>query len=417
MATAAARVAAARVYWLQRARPTQIPPDDWHLLLLILSGRGFGKTREGAEETVWGAIRAKGSRWACVAATSDDARETMALGPSGLMAVLDRYSLALGFQCYTHEKARTTFVLWNGSRIRYLGAERPDRLRGPNFHGGWADEVAAWRYPDTWDQLELSVRAKHPALPSARIIATTTPKPSPLIKRLVAQAENVITGSTYDNADNLDPAFVAKLERLYGGTRFGRQELHGEVLRDIVGALFKDYWIRRTDTYDDTRTTRVIVGVDPAGSHRPDSDETGIITVAQQGEDNYLILSDRSGIYTPEQWAQIAGHEAATWGADLIVAERNYGGDMVKSTLLAAKVPTRVKTVTASRGKAVRAEPIAALYEQGNITHLEGLTDYEVQLTEWVPGIGDSPDRVDAAVWALSELSGRVLRPVQVFGT
>lgn len=415
MLTREQRIAGARAVWLQQARPGQRPPPGWDLLWLVRSGRGYGKTRIGAEETVWGAARASGTRWACVAATSDDAREVLAFGPSGLQAVLDRYSHALGFKCYEHEKSRTAFALWNGSRIRYLGAERPERLRGPNFHGGWADEVAAWRYPDTWDQLELSVRAPHPALTSARIVATTTPVPSALIKRLDAQADFVTEGSTYENAANLDPAFIAKLEGLYGGTRFGAQELHGTILRDIVGALFKPEWLRR-GVYAEQEVGRVIVGVDPAGSHRPTSDETGIITAASKGE-GFLVLSDRSGIYTPEQWASIAGHEAAKWGADLIVAERNYGGDMVKATLLNAKVPTRVKTVTASRGKAVRAEPIAALYEQGRIEHVEGLTDYEVQLTEWVPGIGDSPDRVDAAVWALSELSGRVLRPVQSFGT
>lgn len=413
--TVAQRIAAARALWLREARPAQVPPDEWALLLLILSGRGFGKTREGAEEMAWGAARAAGSRWACVAATTDDARETMAFGPSGLEAVLNRYSRVLGFPCYTHEKARTAFALWNGSRIRYLGAERPERLRGPNWHGGWADEVASWRYPDTWDQLELSVRAKHPGLPSARIMATTTPKPTALIKRLEAQADAVVRGSTYENAANLDPAFIDKLEGLYGGTRFGRQELHGEILRDIVGALFMAEWLR-VGEYRQQEVGRVAVGVDPAGSHRPGSDQTGIVTVAEKG-DGYIVLSDRSGIYTPDEWAGIAGHEADRWGADVIVAERNYGGDMVASTLRAARVPTRVKTVTASRGKHIRAEPAAALYEQGRVEHVEGLVALEVQMTEWVPGVGDSPDRVDALVWALGELTGRVLRPVQSFAT
>lgn len=416
MASIAQRVAAGRALWLQQAREAQIPPADWPLLLLILSGRGFGKTRMGAEETVWGAARASGTRWACVAATSDDARETMAFGPSGLESVLQRYSKALGFTCYEHQKSRTAFALWNGSRIRYLGAERPERLRGPNWHGGWADEVASWRYPETWDQLELSVRASHPGLPSARIIGTTTPKPTALIKRLVKQADLLVRGSTYENAANLDAAFVEKLERLYGGTRFGRQELYGEVLQDIVGALFKAEWLVRS-RWEEGQALRVVVGVDPAGSHRPTSDETGIVTAALLPGDEFLVLSDRSGIYTPEQWAGIAGHEAAKWGAETVVAERNYGGDMVKSTLLAARVPARVKTVTASRGKAVRADPVAALYEQGRVKHVEGLTLLEQQMVEWVPGVGDSPDRVDALVWALSELSGRVLRPVQSFGT
>jgi len=379
-----------------------------------MSGRGFGKTRIGAEETVWGAIAAPRSRWAAVGSTSDDARETLAEGPSGLRVVLDRYSSAIGFQCYEHQKAHTAFTLWNGSRIRYIGAERPDRLRGPNWHGGWADEVAAWRYPGTWDQLELSVRAVHADLPAARIVATTTPQPTPLIRRLHRQADHITAGSVYDNAENLDPAFIEKLEGLYGGTRFGRQELHGELLTDIEGAMFKPGWIRAVD--GDPPLDEVVVGVDPAATHGPESDMTGIVVAGRSGL-GYVVLADRTGRYSPEEWAQVVGFEAERWGAERVVAEVNNGGDMVGAVLRNAGVPTRVKQVHASRGKKVRAEPIAALYEQGRVAHVPGLAELEAQLTEWVPGIGPSPDRVDALVWAMSSLSGRVLRPVASFGT
>ena len=380
-----------------------------------MSGRGYGKTRVGAEDTVWQAIYAAGSRWAAVGATSDDARETLAEGPSGLLAVLNSYSAAMGFQCYEHKKVHSAFQLWNGSRIRYIGAERPERLRGPNWHGGWGDEVASWRYPGTWDQLELSVRARHKALPGARILATSTPQPTPLIRRLHRQADHITVGSTYDNAENLDPAFIDKLERLYGGTRFGRQELYGELLSDIEGALFKASWIVQLGE-DDPELDEVVVGVDPAATHGPESDETGIVVVGRSGE-RFVVLADRTGRYTPEEWAQIVSFEAERWGAERVVAEVNNGGDMVGSVLRAAGVPTRVKLVHASRGKMVRAEPIAALYEQGKVVHVPGLIQLEEQLTEWVPGIGASPDRVDALVWAMSSLSGRILRPVKVFGT
>jgi phage terminase large subunit-like protein len=414
MPSTARGLAAARVWWLQHARANQQAPPDWALLWVILSGRGFGKTRMGAEEVVWHAQTAAGSRWACVAPTSDDARETMAFGPSGLRAVLDRYSLALGFQCYEHQKAQTAFALWNGSRIRYIGAEKPDRLRGPNWHGGWGDEVAAWRYPETWDQLELSVRAPHPDLPAARILATTTPKPTPLVRRLARQASVTTTGSTFDNIANLDPAFVAKLEGLYGGTRFGRQELHGEILANIEGAMFRPEWLHPGTPPGPV--LEVVVGVDPAVTSGPDADETGIVAVAKHAE-GYQVLSDRSGRYTPDEWARVVAHEADRWGADRVVAEVNNGGDLVLAVLRAAGVPTRVKKVHASRGKAIRAEPIAALYEQGLVWHTEGLTTLEQQMVEWVPGVSGSPDRLDALVWALTSLSGRVLRPVGSFAT
>lgn len=414
MATLATLAAAARAAWLVKARQAQRPPDtDW-LLWLILSGRGFGKTRIGAEETCWQAIRAPGTRWAAVGATGDDAREVLAEGPSGIGFVLDRYSQAMGFTVYTHQKQQGAYRLWNGSRIRYLGAEKPERLRGPNWHGGWADEVAAWRYPGTWDQLELSVRAKHPALAAARIIATTTPQPTPLIRRLVAQASATTVGSTYDNAANLDPAFIGKLEDLYGGTRFGRQELHGEVLADIEGALFKAAWLHPAD--EDAAVEEVVVGVDPAVTHGPESDETGIVIAARVGA-GFVVLGDRTGRYSPEEWAQVVAYEVDRWGADRVVAEVNNGGDLVGAVLRTAQVGTRVQKVHASRGKAIRAEPIAALYEQGRVAHLPGLAQLEAQLTEWVPGIGPSPDRVDALVWALTSLSGRTLRPVQSFAT
>lgn len=417
MTTPARRLAAARALWLRQARVQQRPPDDWRLLWLVRSGRGFGKTRIGAEETVWGAARAPGSRWACVAATSDDARETVAMGPSGLKAVLDRYSHALGFTCYTHQKNETAFLLWNDSRIRYLGAERPERLRGPNWHGGWADEVAAWRYPDTWEQLELSVRARHEDLDAARIIATTTPQPTALIRRLVKQADVVTTGSTYDNQQNLDPAFIAKLEGLYGGTRFGRQELHGEVLDDIEGALFKAGWFVHADAPPMHALDEVVVGVDPAVTAGDDSDETGIVVVGRMG-DQYVVLSDRSGKYTPDEWARVVAYEVDQWGANTVVAEVNNGGDLVAAVLRTADVPTRVKKVHATRGKAIRAEPVAALYEQGRVRHVPGLATLETQMVEFVPGVTkDSPDRMDALVWAVVSLSGRALRPVQSFAT
>lgn len=394
-------------YQWNHARAEQKAPDPGWDVWFILAGRGFGKTRSGSE---WAWKKAlKHERGALIGPTAADVRDTMVEGESGILACVPPL---LGAK---YEPSKRRVLYGNGAIQTLFSADEPERLRGPQHEYAWGDEPASWRRAqDAWDNLRFGMRlGDHP-----EILLTGTPKATPFIRGVLAETGVTITrGSTYANLENLAPSFRRVIMDRYEGTRLGRQELHAEVLDDIEGAIFQASWIRRALSFDPQQAVRVAVGLDPAGSHRADSDQTGIVVVALMRDGTLVVLADRSGRYTPMEWAGIAGHEADKWGADLIVAEKNYGGDMVAATLATQKVKTRVKVVTASRGKAVRAEPIAGLYEQGKVEHLDGLGALETQMTEWVPGVGDSPDRVDAMVWAATELTGRELRPVQSFQT
>ena len=392
-------LAAARVRWeVEQARPSQLPPPgDWATWLL-LTGRGFGKTRLGSEETVWEAVRQPATRWAAVAATWSDAIEVMFEGDSGICTVADRYQMI-----HTWNVSKGLLLLKNGSRIKAFTAEKPDRLRGPQHYGVWADERASWRYEATWDNLVLGNRLGT----KPKIIVTTTPLPTTAIRDLVNEPDTVTTrGSTMENRANLSAVAIAKWVRRYGGTRLGRQELDGEILDDVEGALWnlKELDESRVKTPPDME--RIVVAIDPAVTSGPESDETGIIVAGRSG-DHYYILDDKSGRYSPEGWARVAANAYERFEADRVVGEVNNGGDMIESVLRQAAPNVTYKAVRASRGKRTRAEPVAALSEQGRIHMVGSLPELETQLVTWEAGSADSPDRLDAMVWAVTELMNR----------
>lgn len=386
------------------------PPGDWWLTWLYLGGRGTGKTRTGVEWAIEQAVRLP--RGALIAPTAADVRDTLVEGESGILACAPPTFRPR----WEPSKRRLTYP--NGAIQTVYSADKPDRLRGPQHHYAMVDEWMACKDPQAIiDMLLLGLRlGRHPQL-----MIATTPRPHRALKELMAKGTTALTrGTTYDNLPNLAPTFREQVLSLYEGTRMGRQELEGEVLADILGALFRAEWMRRTeieprtigDEEDDRPLLmRVVTAVDPAVSTGPDADETGIITAGKLTDGDLIVLSDRSGRYTPDEWARVVQDEVTRWGSDRVVAERNQGGDLVRKNLGRITVP--VHTIHAKRAKRVRAEPVSRLYEQRKVLHLHGLARLEEQLCEWVPGEGESPDRLDAAVYALTELSGRVLRPVQ----
>ena len=389
--------AIARAKWLATARPSQIAPDgDWPVWL-VLAGRGFGKTRIGAEDCAWYAANNPGHQIAVVAPTFNDVRGTCFEGVSGLLAVLPREIIA------DYNKSRQELRLANDALIRGFSADTPDRLRGPQFHRAWCDELAAWQYPDAWDQLMFGLRLGD----DPRVIVTTTPRPTPLIRKLVSDKRNHITrGSTFDNAANLAPSALAQLREKYEGTRLGRQELHAEVLDDVPGALWTRNLIRYIDAAPELQ--RVVVAVDPSGTNGDGKgDAIGIVVAGKTHDGRFVVIEDASTDLGPDGWARRSVAKYHEHKADRIVAERNFGGAMVESVIKTADRSVPVKLVTASRGKAVRAEPIAALYEQGKVDHIRGMDLLEDQMMQ-MTGTGfvgqGSPDRVDALVWALSDL-------------
>lgn len=387
----------ARAKWQARARPNQITPDgDW-LTWVILAGRGWGKTRTGAEDAAWAGMANPGWRIAVVAPTAADARDTCIEGDSGLLNVLPREAVQ------TWNRSLGELILVNGTRYKAFSADEPERLRGPQHHRAWADELAAWRYPEAWDQLMFGLRlGEHP-----QAVVTTTPKPTPLVKALVAaKTSNVTRGSTFDNAANLAPSALQMLKDKYEGTRLGRQELEAEILGDLPGALWS---LSTLDAYrlrETPQMGRIVVAVDPAVTATEASDEHGII-VAGLADQRGVVLEDASLSGSPNEWARRAVSLYRSWGADAIVIEVNQGGDMVAHTIRTIDPNVKIKEVRASRGKHVRAEPIAALYEQGRVAHVGAFPALENQMTQMTTngyeGEG-SPDRVDALVWAMTEL-------------
>lgn len=396
--------------WGFWARPNQMEPDgDW-TTWLILAGRGFGKTRTGAEtirKWVCGDTplsKGRCSKIALVAETAPDARDVMVEGPAGLLACHPKDFRPM----YEPSKRRVTWP--NGAYATLFNAVEPDQLRGPQFDAAWCDELAKWRYAqETFTQLQFGLRlGVHP-----KQIITTTPRPIPVVRKLMADPDCVVTrGRTFDNAANLAAPFLRQIEERYGGTRLGRQELEGEVLDDIPGAMWNREIIdgsRVKEVPDDLY--RVIVAVDPAASSDEEADETGIIGVgASPNNDGVMqgyVLSDRSIRGTPEDWARRAVQLYRELSADRIVAEKNNGGEMVEAVIRAVDRSVPVTLVHASRGKAVRAEPISALYEQGRVHHVGRFDKLEDQMCQFTHDINrdeGSPDRVDALVWGLTSI-------------
>lgn len=379
------------------ARQSQLPDDSDWVTWLFLAGRGAGKTRTAAEYLAWQAIINPETRWAIVAPTHADARDTCVEGESGILNVLRDYGVLKDYN-----RSRSEIFLTNKSRIKLYSGEEPDRLRGPQFHGGWFDELAAFKYPEAWDQYQFGARlGNHP-----RTIVTTTPRPTKLIKDLLKRDNvRVVRGSTFDNAKNLAPSALAELRLRYENTRLGRQELYGEVLEEVEGAL----WTR--DIIESARVTkcpplvRIVVGVDPAVTSGESSDETGIVVAGITADGHYYVLDDKTLRATPDAWARVAVNTYHEHKADRIVAETNNGGDMVTLLMRQVDSTVSVKKVTATRGKQLRAEPISSLYEQGRVHHVGYFAELEMQMCEWTPQSNESPDRLDALVWAITELN------------
>ncbi len=403
--------------WDYTARANQLPPPgDWRVWM-ILAGRGFGKTRSGAEWVRMIADSDPAARIALVSSSLAEARAVMVEGESGLLAIC-RPDHRPKF-----EPSLNRLRFRNGAQAQLFSAAEPEGLRGPQHSHAWCDEIGKWplaheRAKRCWDNLLLGLRLGE----DPRIAVTTTPRAVPLVQRLVAQAaageEVVITrGSTHDNADRLPERFMQAIASEFGETQLARQEIEGELLEDIEGAL----WTRSLLEQSRERaaypiSARVVVAVDPPAS--AGGDECGIIVAALGPDGIGRVLADCSvSGAAPGDWARMVAEAAREWEADRVVAEANQGGAMVDSVLRAANRALPVKLVHASRGKIARAEPVAALYEAGRVRHVGMFPRLEDQLCGMLAGgtyagPGRSPDRADALVWALTELMlGKTARP------
>jgi predicted phage terminase large subunit-like protein len=388
--------------WTIWARDKQLPPLDAWRVWLILAGRGFGKTRTGAEWVRTLAERGQARRIALVGETAADARDVMIEGESGILATCPPWFRPK----YEPSKRRLTWP--NGAIATSFSADDPDQLRGPQFDAAWADEIAKWRHEAAWDNLMLGLRLGS----DPRCVATTTPKPRAWLSRLIADpATRVTRGATHENTDNLAPGFLDQILARYGGTRLGRQEIDGEYLVDLPGALWNRSGLERARATSGgpPPLVRTVVAVDPAVTAHDGSDETGIVVagVTSLGRDGeFWVLEDGSGRYSPDDWARRAITLWRSHAADALVCEVNQGGDMVRATLGTVDPNVPVRSVRATKGKRLRAEPIAALYEQGRVRHAKPLQALEDQMVGFTgdPSEG-SPDRLDALVWALTELA------------
>lgn len=385
--------------WRAIARPAQLPPDGSWSFWLYMAGRGTGKTRAGAE-WIHEQVEAGHRRIALVAPTAADARDVMVEGETGIL------NTGRVRPVYEPSKRRVTWP--NGAIATLYSADEPERLRGPQHDAAWCDELGSWRYEAAWSNLLFGLRLGD----DPRALITTTPRPTPLMRSIIDDPACVMTHeSTYANIANLAPTFRAQVIRRYEGTRLGRQELEGELLTDTPGALWT------LDTFDEGRVSehpdlvRIVVAIDPSGGRDPENDEQGIIVAGLGADGHGYVIDDRTCRLSPDGWGREAVQAYLDHEADGIVAETNYGGDMVIATVKAAASamdagPVPTKKIVASRGKRIRAEPVAALYEQGRVHHVGTFAKLEDQMAEWTPNSRTSPDRMDALVWAITELMG-----------
>jgi len=400
-------------WWFIGRPEQQEPKGDW-VIWLILSGRGWGKTRTGSEwlaEQVVNYPKTKdgaATQWAIVAPTFSDAKNICVEGPSGFLKALEHRGLK-NDKDYIYNKSSHKIDFIDGARVHTFGADGPDAGRGLNLSGAWLDEIASWQYPyESWTEgLAPALRIGE----RPRVVVTTTPKPIRLIREWVSRADESIyitRGSTFDNEKNLSKTALNELRSRYEGTRTGRQELYGEILTQAEGALWIRNWIEDTRISIDNlpKLTRIVVGVDPAVTSSETSDETGIVTCGIGIDKHFYVLADDTLRATPNEWGKRALQAYTKWKADRIVAEVNNGGDMVVMVIQQVDRSAAVKKVHATRNKSIRAEPISALYEQGKVHHVGGFPQLEDQMVLWTPDARKSPDRLDALVWALTELSG-----------
>lgn len=402
-----------RGFW---ARPKQIVPPmgDWDIWL-FMGGRGIGKTRTGVESLRY-LIFECGYRWiSIVARTAADVRDVIVEGPSGIMNVFPEWERPL----YEPSKRRLTFP--NGAIASTYSADEPDQMRGPQSEVVLADEVAAWKFVDSYDQVSFGNRlGMHPIM-----ILLTTPRPTKLMRELVEDSVPVeeyletgdmrgksvvlTTGSTYENAANLAPKFLSRLRKKYEGTRLGRQEISAELLLDTPGALWRLGIIEKYRVTKHPVLIRIVIAIDPPGKDNSDGEgaEAGIVVAGIDEFEHGYVLEDASIAGSPAEWGRQALTMYYKYQADCIVGEVNNGGDMVEHTVMSVvdkgEDKPNFKQVRATRGKQLRAEPISALYEKGRAHHVGSFKELEDQQTTWVPG-QKSPDRLDAVVWALTEL-------------
>lgn len=401
--------------WAIRARPSQLAPaGDWRVWL-IMAGRGFGKTRCGAEWARLVAEENPDARIALVAANLGEARSVMVEGESGLL------SLGAPWRRPAFEPSLRRLTWPNGAQATLYSAAEPESLRGPQHSHAWCDEIAKWdnasgRATSSWDNLLMGLRLGS----DPRVVATTTPRSVPLVMRLMADAASgevmVTRGSTFDNAANLPARFLSAMRRNFGRSLLGRQEIDGELIADIEGALWTRALLERCREDTAPGCSRVVVGVDPPAS--AGGDACGIVVVGLAPDGSAHVLADASVEKAgPERWARAVAQAAEAWSADRVVAEANQGGAMVASVLRAAEISLPLRLVHASRGKVARAEPVAALYEAGRVRHAGLFPALEDEMCGLIAGgsyqgPGRSPDRADALVWALTELMlGRTTDP------
>ena len=362
----------------------------------MLGGRGAGKTRAGAEWVRALVETSAAGRIALVGETFADVREVMIDGPSGLTTLARK-------NAPRYEPSRKRLLWPNGAVAQAFSASEPESLRGPQFDAAWADEVGKWRYAEAaWDMLQFGLRLGD----KPRQVVTTTPRPVPILKRLLKDETSVVTrASTYANRANLADAFFRSVIRRYEGTRLGRQELDAELIEDNPDALWSRARLDEMRVRRAPELTRIVVAVDPPATSGPHADECGIVVAGVDAEGRGFVLDDRSmGGLTPLTWASRAAKAYRDFEADRIVAEANQGGEMV-GTIMRQVMPTAsLKLVRATRGKFLRAEPVAALYERGLVAHVGAFAKLEDQMCDFVPGAGKSPDRLDALVWALTDL-------------
>jgi phage terminase large subunit-like protein len=374
--------------------------EDW-TTWLILGGRGAGKTRAGAEWVRGVATEERRARIALIGETEHEVREVMVEGVSGLLAVHrdDERPRWL--------PARRRLVWRNGAIAQIFSAENYEALRGPQFSAAWLDELAKWRHAEaTFDMLQFGLRLGG----RPRQVITTTPRPIPLLKRLIDDPHTAVThAGTRANAFNLAPRFLETVLARYGGTELGRQEIDGEIIEQRSDALWSRAMLESCRVAVAPALMRIVVAVDPPGSAREGSDACGLVAAGKAADGTLYVLADESAAgLTPQAWAMRA---IALWrrlSADVLVAEANFGGDMVRAVIRAADASVPVTTVHATRGKFVRAEPVAQLYEQGRVRHVGAFSGLEDEMCDFsLDGLsaGRSPDRLDALVWALTALT------------
>lgn len=397
--------------WQVWARDDQLPPasteqDEAWRVWLILGGRGAGKTRAGAE---WVRAKALGlapvanepaQRIALIGETIGDVRRVMIEGISGLLAVHSqderpRYEVSKGL------------LVWpNGTIAEIFSAETPDGLRGPQFAAAWCDELCKWRAGEaTWDMLQFALRLGE----TPQAVVTTTPRPVPLLKAIMADRATVVTrAATVDNAENLAPSFVAEMQRRYAGTVLGRQELSGEVIEDLSGGLWRRDWIDERRVHEAPELRSIVVAVDPPVTATANSDACGIVVAGVGADGRAYVIDDRTlQGREPNVWARAVRSAYADYAADRVVAEVNQGGDLVVAVLKQIDRAMPVRTVRATRGKWLRAEPVAALYAEGRVAHAGRFDELEEQMCVFGAdgrAGGRSPDRLDALVWAITDL-------------